>query len=80
MTPDKLRAIMDKHGLAQTDLAAIAGKTTRQVHSWLSSVAPVPRSLALILHAIDDGLITAADLVKWIRREATHRETPAKTK
>lgn len=75
MTNDKLRAIIDKHGLAQTDIAAIAGKTTRQVYSWLSGQHAVPRALAVILHALDDGKIVAADLVKWIRRE-----TPPKAK
>lgn len=68
MTGDKLRAIMAKHNLVHTDVAAIAKKTTRQVYSWLSGSHAVPRSVALILYAIDEGKIAPSDIVRWIRR------------
>jgi transcriptional regulator with XRE-family HTH domain len=69
MTKEKLRSIMDKHKLSQTDIAAITGKTVRQVYSWLSGVHAVPRSLAIILYALDEGKITPANIVVWISRK-----------
>lgn len=69
MKSERMKAIMDKHQLSHDDIAAITGKTTRQVHSWISGIYSVPRSLALILYALDDGAITPGQLVRWIARE-----------
>jgi hypothetical protein len=66
---EKLKTIMDRHGLGHEDIAAITGKTTRQVHSWLSGIYAVPRSLALVLYALDENAIGPGDIVRWVRRE-----------
>ncbi len=70
MNPAKLNAIMEAHGLDNADVAAITGKTTRQVHSWRTGIFSVPRTLSLVLYALDEGKISAADIAKWVRRDA----------
>lgn len=69
MTSDQLNALMAKHSLTREDLAAITGKTIRQAYSWTSGLFAVPRSLAIILYALDDGKVDPPWLIKCIRRE-----------
>ena len=69
MTKEKLVEIMLKHNIGREDLASISGKSVRQVYSWTSSVFRVPRSVALILSAIDDGKIDAKWIISAIGRE-----------
>jgi hypothetical protein len=72
VTHTQLLAIMARHGLSREDLAAIAGKTTRQTYSWTTGIFAVPRSLAIVLYALDEGKIDPGWIVKAIRREHGH--------
>jgi len=69
MTKEKLAALMAKHKLGNIDIAVITGKTKRQVQSWLSGQYSVPRTLSLILTALDEGMISTDDIARWVRRD-----------
>ena len=69
MTPDKLRATMKGLGLTSSDVGLIAGCTDRQVRSWLSGHAPVPRAMAVILIGVMDGQINSGWLVETVSLE-----------
>jgi len=69
MTKEKLAEIMAKHKLGNADIAVITGKTKRQVQSWLSGKYSVPRTLFLVLIALDEGFISTANIANWVRRD-----------
>ena len=49
-------------GLSTTDVASIAGVTTRAVYHWQSGKTAPPQSLLLLLQAIMQGKVTR----EWI--------------
>ena len=69
MTPNQLRTVLDKLGITNTDVATIAGVTPRQVNSWLRGVNSIPRSVVLILAALDNGQLSIDWLVKAVEME-----------
>jgi len=69
MTKEKLAEIMSKHKLDNADIAVITGKTKRQVQSWLSGKYSVPRTLSLILMALDERRISATEIGLWVRQD-----------
>lgn len=78
MTPDLLRATMKDIGLTSSDVGLIAGCTDRQVRSWLSGKAPVPRPMAAILIGLRDGEINRDWLVDVVMHEL-RQEADAQT-
>lgn len=68
MNSSELSAIMERIGLLPSDLEAISGKTSRQVRSWRTGAFPVPKPLALVLLALDDGRID----VRWLLDRLKH--------
>lgn len=69
MTSEKLIELMSRHGLSREDLASISGKSVRQVYSWTSGIFSVPRSVAIVLYALEEGKIDPAWIIHAIRRE-----------
>ena len=69
MTTNQLRTVLDKLGITNTDVATIAGVTPRQVNSWLRGVNSIPRSVVLILAALDNGQLPIDWLVKAVEME-----------
>lgn len=69
MTPSELRATMKEIGLTSGDVGLIAGCTDRQVRSWLSGYAPVPRAMAAILIGLRGGEINRDWLVDVVMSE-----------
>lgn len=69
MTPNQLRTVLDKLGLTNTDVATIAGVTPRQVNSWLRGVNSIPRSIVLILAALDNKQLSIDWLVQAVEME-----------
>jgi hypothetical protein len=57
MDTDTFSRILSEHDIRHRDLALIANVTTRAVSMWANGHLPVPRPVALILFAIDDGLV-----------------------
>ena len=70
-----LARIMSEHEIRHRDLALIANVTLRSVSLWKNGHAPVPRALALLLYAIDDGLVSENWLADHIR--AMEEDAPA---
>jgi hypothetical protein len=68
MTHEELNEILTRLELRHTDLALLAKVTPRSVHNWTSGKWPVPRPIAILLRAIDNGFITEAWLVKQIKK------------
>jgi hypothetical protein len=67
MDTGTLARIMSEHEIRHRDLALIAKVTLRTVSMWKNGYAPVPRAVALILHAVDEGVLTENWLADHIR-------------
>lgn len=63
-----LQALLDKHRIRHTDLAFISGRTIRAVNHWVYGRHPLPRSLELLLAALDEGKIDEAWLASKLSR------------
>jgi DNA-binding transcriptional regulator YiaG len=57
MSSSNLKDLSSRLGLTHDDIAAISGRNTRSVRSWLSGAIEPPTSVLLILMAIDEGLV-----------------------
>lgn len=57
MRPERLRDIMVRRHLSNNDLTTITDKSPRQLSSYLSGAAPIPRAEAILLMAFDEGLL-----------------------
>lgn len=57
MRVDQLRDIMVRNHMTNNDLTTIIDKSPRQIASYLSGMATIPRAEALLLKAFDEGLI-----------------------
>ena len=57
-----LQRLMLKHQIRHRDLAFMTGRTERAVSMWVNGGRPIPRSVELLLLAIDDGRIDE----KWL--------------
>jgi len=68
MNHEELNEIMTRLKLRHADLAILANVTKRCVYNWTSGRWPVPRSIAILLRAIDKGFITEDWLVKQIKK------------
>jgi len=68
MTNAQLIELMNKNNLSREDLASLSGKSVRQVYSWTSGLFSVPRSVALLVLALDEGLIYPAWVVSAIQK------------
>jgi len=59
--------ILDRHNIRHKDLAFMAGYTIRAVGQWKAGERPVPRSVQLLLQAIEDKRIDEAWLAEKLR-------------
>jgi hypothetical protein len=64
-----LAKMLHKHQIRHQDLALISGRTTRAVTQWVHGIRPIPRSLELVLLALDDGKIDEKWLAKKLSRK-----------
>jgi hypothetical protein len=62
-----LQDVLDRHNIRHKDLAFMAGYTIRAVGQWKAGERPVPRSVQLLLKAIDDGRINEQWLADNLR-------------
>jgi len=63
-----LQALLDKHNIRHADLAFISGRTIRAVNHWVYGRHPLPRSVELLLAALEDGRIDEAWLAKQLSK------------
>lgn len=68
MTNAQLIEMMNKLNLSREDLASLSGKSVRQVYSWTSGLFSVPRSVAILVLALDEGLISPEWVVSAIKK------------
>ena len=68
MTRNELRDLMRRHGVIQRDLATLTGRTERAVYNWMQGVRPLPKSVELLLLALDEGRIDGSWLISKIRK------------
>ena len=66
MTNGELIARMTELDLSITDVALVGGTSRRAVEKWRSGQHPVPRTIALILDAMQDGKIDGDWLIDWL--------------
>lgn len=55
MKSDILRDIMVRNHISNNDLSTLIDKSPRQIASYLSGAAPIPRAEAIMFKAIDEG-------------------------
>lgn len=76
MNSDGLKIIINRLGISKSDLATIVGVTERQVYSWLNRTNRIPRSVSIVLAALDNEKISLDWVVSFVememRREADH--------
>ncbi len=68
MSPQDLQTALIRHGLFQSDLAHICGVTTKTIQNWLRGRQDIPRPVALIIMALDEGALSLRWLAKHIDR------------
>jgi hypothetical protein len=64
-----LRVWLKRHGLVQSDLALICGVTERCVRMWVSGCTAIPKTLLLLMQAVDDGKIDIAWLAQVVSQQ-----------
>ena len=62
MRPPELIEIMNRRQMKTKDLAIMAGVTMRAAQKWISGQNPIPRSVALVLYAMENNRVSD----KWI--------------
>lgn len=68
MTNAELIEMMNRLNLSREDLASLSGKSVRQVYSWTSGLFSVPRSVAILVLALDEGMISPEWVVSAIKK------------
>ena len=56
-------------GLSTTDVASIAGVTSRAVYLWRSGKIAPPQSLIILLHAVVEGKVTREWIDDWVANQ-----------
>ena len=57
-------------GLSTTDVASIAGVTSRAVYLWRSGKIAPPQSLLLLLQAMVEGKVTREWIDDWLANQS----------
>ena len=69
MTSEELKTIMMSQSLSVMDLATISGVTKRQAIAWRSGTSPIPRTVAFLLLALNEGQLSQDWLVDTLHKE-----------
>lgn len=64
MQPEELQSALLRHGLFQSDMARICGVTTKTIQNWIRGRQDIPRPVALIVMALDEGALS----LRWLAR------------
>ena len=68
MQPEELQNALLRHGLFQSDMARICGVTTKTIQNWLRGRQDIPRPVALLIMALDEGALSLRWLASHIDR------------
>ena len=63
MTPTQFQNAIDKLDLSQLGTARLIATNPRTVRRWVSGIARVPESVAIILRLLTAGKITVQDVI-----------------
>lgn len=63
-----LQDFLTSHDIRHQDLAFMTGCTTRTVYNWVEGVRPLPRSVELLLLALEEKKIDEKWLAKKLKR------------
>ena len=78
MKASTLRDIMVTNHVSNNDLTAIIDKSPRQIASYLSGAQAIPRAEAILMRALDDGILTVDTVLELVVEEIReNRETAA---
>jgi len=69
MTPEHLKQIMTNQHLSVMDLATISGASRAHVLAWRQGEFQIPMTLAYLLLALEDGLVSREWLIDKVQQE-----------
>lgn len=69
MKTDELRNIMVRNNISNNDLSTLIDKSPRQIANYLSGAQPIPRAEAIMMLAIDAGLLDIDWLLERVVEE-----------
>lgn len=69
MLPDRLNDIMSRHSMTSSDIALIAGVTSRQANNWRNGYSPIPRSFAMLIEFFDEGAISLEAIEAYVDKD-----------
>lgn len=69
MKTDELRNIMVRNNISNNDLSTLIDKSPRQIANYLSGAQPIPRAEAIMMMAIDAGLLDLDWLLERVVEE-----------
>jgi len=69
MTPHDLTAIIGRIGIHKNDVATICGVSLKTLYSWLNGQHSIPRSVSILLCAVDTGAISLDWIVDQVETE-----------
>jgi transposase len=52
LTPRRLADLLDEQDILNSELATMAGVSTRTVYRWLAGTTPIPRSVVAMLELL----------------------------
>ena len=68
MQPEELQSALVRHERFQSVFAQICGVTTKTIQNWLRGRQEIPRPVALIVMALDEGALSLSWLARHIDR------------
>lgn len=69
MNASELARALKRLNISKNDLATITGVTPRQVNSWSRGVHAIPRSVAVVIGALDNEALSIDWLVDFVEKE-----------
>ena len=69
MTPTDLSQFLDRHDISKDDVAKICGVSLKSFYSWLNGQHRIPRSVAMLLTAYDEGFIEIDWIVDFVEND-----------
>jgi len=69
MTPTDLSQFLDRHDISKDDVAKICGVSLKSFYSWLNGQHRIPRSVAMLLAAYDEGFIELDWIVDFVEND-----------
>ena len=69
MTPTDFSSLIARNDLTKDDVATICGVSLKTLYSWLNGQHAIPRSVAILLTAVDSGTVSLDWVVGQVETE-----------